>query len=92
MNQNLFSNMTELMIFISFLTPLTTAVTELIKRSFTKFPVRFKTLLAVIVAIGLASLASVFTDLSAAFRLWAGLFAGLSAAKLYDVTKNLLTK
>jgi Bacteriophage A118-like holin, Hol118 len=85
-------HMTELLIFVSFLTPLTTAVTELIKRSFTKFPKQFHTLLAVIVAIGLASLAWVFTDLSATYRIWGGLFAGLSGAKLYDISKNLAKK
>lgn len=90
MNQYLQQNMIELMLFISFLTPLTTAVTEVIKRSFgKKFPTQFNTLLAILVAIGLASFAWVFTDLNATFRIWGGVFAGLSAAKLYDVSKNL---
>lgn len=81
--------MVELMVFISFLTPIATAVTEVVKRSFSKVPVRYHTLLALVVAIGLASVAWVFTDLNATFRIWGGVFAGLSSAKLYDITKNL---
>lgn len=86
MNQTL---IVQLMIFITFLTPLTTAITQLIKISFPKIPTRFQTVLAVFVAIALASVAWAFTDLNTTLRLWAGLFAGLSAAKVYDVTKNL---
>ena len=90
MSEQLQNHMIELMLFISFLTPLTTAVTQLIKKSLgNKLPKQIHTLMAVLIAIGLASVAWVFTDLNATFRIWGGLFAGLSAAKLYDVSKNL---
>jgi hypothetical protein len=85
MNQYLPQHMTELMIFITFLTPIVTAITEVFKRSL-KVPLQYHTFLAIGIALGLASLAWVFTDLNATFRLWGGLFAGLSACKLYDLT------
>ncbi|QFG05346.1 holin [Bacillus phage 031MP004] len=91
MEQVMNENMTQLMLFVTFLTPLVTAVTEVIKRSVGEkaLPARYHTLVAIVVALGLASLAWVFTDLNATYRLWAGLFAGLASAKVYDITKNI---
>jgi hypothetical protein len=82
------ANIVSLLIFISFLTPLTTAITELLKKT---LPIKtnYQTLLSIVVSIVIAYFAWIFTDLTTAYRLWAGLFAGLSAAKLYDVTKSL---
>ena len=82
-------NMTGLMLFITILAPITTAVTEVIKRTLPKLPARYYTALAVIAGVGLASVAWTFTDLNASYRLWGGLFAGLSSAKLFDISKDL---
>lgn len=81
----------DIMIFVSFLTPIAAAVTEVLKMTFTSIPQRFNTLLAILVSIVLAALSGVFTDLDITMRLWSGLFAGLASAKVYDITKNLVT-
>ena len=80
----------QLTIFITILTPIVTGVVEALKKTFPNIPVNYHTLLAVVVAIGLSSLGWIFTDLPAVYRLWGGLFAGLSAAKVYDIAKNLV--
>lgn len=90
MEQAMPQYMTELMLFITFLTPIATAVTEVVKKSLgSALPPSVYTILAIAVALGLASLSWVFTDLNATYRLWGGLFAGLAGAKVYDITKTL---
>ena len=82
--------LTQMGIFMSILAPVIIGVVEALKRTFTNIPNQYYTVITIAVALGLASLAWVFTDLPAVYRLWAGLFAGLSAAKVYDITKNLV--
>lgn len=84
-------SMPELMVafglFISILTPIVTSVTEVIKRSLPTMSKNYIPLLTIAVAIGLGSLAWVFTDLNSTWRLWGGLISGLASSGLYDVTK-----
>lgn len=80
----------EMSIFITVLTPIIIAVVEAIKRTFTHINPNYFTFITIVVAIALAFLGYIFTDLPAVYRLWAGVFAGLSAAKLYDIGKNIV--
>lgn len=81
----------DIMILVTFLTPIAAAITEVIKMTFTGIPQKFYTLLAIVVSIALAAVSGSFTDLDTTMRLWGGLFAGLAAAKVYDITKTLVT-
>jgi hypothetical protein len=81
--------------FVGILTPLIVACTEVVKRSVKNYPVNLVPILSIAVGLGLGSLAWVFTDLNATWRLWGGLIAGLAACGLYDVAKftsNTFTK
>jgi hypothetical protein len=75
------------LIFIGILAPLITGVTQAIKKSIPGFPTNLAPLLSVVVGIGLAFAAWVFTDLDTAERLWCGLIAGLAASGLYNAGK-----
>lgn len=79
----------QMAIFISIMSPVSIGVVEALKRTFPNIPARFYTLLSIVVAVGIASLGWIFTDLPAIYRLWAGLLAGLSASGLYDAVKNI---
>jgi hypothetical protein len=78
-----------LMIFISFLTPIAAAITEVIKQTFKEIHPRFYTIMVIVISLVLAAVSYSFTDLDLTLRLWGGLFAGLAAAKVYDITKSL---
>ena len=84
--------LTQMGIFITILTPIIVGVVEALKRTFTNIPNQYYTVLSIVVALGLASLGWIFTDLPAVYRLWAGLFAGLSASGVYDFAVNLAKK
>ena len=79
--------MVSVLIFATVLTPIATAVVELIKKTI-NIPVNFLPLISLVVGliVGLAS--EPFTELDAVLRLWAGAFAGLSGTGLYEVIKK----
>lgn len=64
---------------------------ELVKRSF-KPPKKFQPVIALVLGLLIGYLFAPFTDLTLQTRLWAGLLAGLSAAGLYKLGKNVVKK
>ena len=80
----------QMSVFITIIAPITVAVVEMIKMTFTHIPNQYYTVITIATAISIAFLGYIFTDLPAVYRVWAGLFAGLSAAKLYDIGKNIV--
>lgn len=77
----------EIMIFAAVLIPIVTALMEGIKRS-VNLPKNYLPLIAVAVGLVIGFAGDLFTDLELAARLWAGLFAGLSAVGLFEVLKQ----
>jgi len=64
---------------------------ELVKRSFNP-PKKYQPVIALVLGLAIGYLFQPFTDLSLYTRLWAGLLAGLSAAGLYKLGKNVKKK
>jgi membrane-associated PAP2 superfamily phosphatase len=77
----------EIMIFAAVLIPIVTALMEGIKRS-VNLPNNYLPLIAVAVGLVIGFAGDLFTDLELSARLWAGLFAGLSAVGLFEVLKQ----
>lgn len=64
---------------------------ELVKRTF-KPPKQFQPVIALAIGLLIGYLFAPFTDLTLETRLWAGALAGLSAAGLFKLGKNILQK
>ncbi len=80
----------QMTIFTTVLIPFISGIMEAIKRTFTHIPNQYYTIITIVIAIALSCIGWIFTDLPAVYRLWAGLMAGLSAAKIYDIGKNVV--
>lgn len=76
---------------ISFITPITTALVEVVKKTIPKYDTRYSTAVAVLVSIGLSWLTWDITTLDTGMRLWAGLLAGIASSGLYSFGKTTKT-
>lgn len=79
--------MATVLIFAAVLTPIITAVVEMVKKA-TSIPINFIPVLALLVGLIIGFAAQPFTDLDYINRLWAGGLAGLAATGLYEVVKQ----
>lgn len=70
-------------------------VMEVVKKSSPELNKRYIPLMAIVLGVGVGSIAGYFTDLPLEPRLWSGFFAGAIASGLFDgakSVKNLVTK
>ena len=79
--------MVQVLLFATVLTPIATALVELIKKTI-NIPVNFLPLISLITGIVVGLAAEPFTDLDVVLRLWAGAFAGLSGTGLYELVRK----
>ncbi|MCM3718029.1 holin [Fictibacillus phosphorivorans] len=79
--------MEQVLMFSSLLTPLVTALMELLKRTF-PIPKKYIPITSFFVGLLVGLLASPFTDMDAQLRLWSGGIAGLAATGLYEIGKR----
>ena len=76
--------MMSVLLFATIITPIATALVELIKKTI-NIPVNFLPLISLITGLVVGLAAEPFTDLDVVLRLWAGAFAGLSGTGLYEL-------
>ena len=79
--------MMQVLLFATVLTPIATALVELIKKTI-NIPVNFLPLISLITGLVVGLAAEPFTDLDVVLRLWAGAFAGLSGTGLYELVRK----
>ena len=79
--------MEAVLIFATLLTPIVTALVELVKHT-VSLPKNFVPLLSFVLGIVIAIVAYPFTDLAIDHRAWAGTFAGLAATGLFELAMN----
>lgn len=79
--------MAAVMIFAAILTPIITALVEMIKKA-TNIPINFIPVLALLVGLLIGFAAQPFTELDYVNRLWAGGLAGLAATGLFELVKQ----
>lgn len=79
--------MTAILFFATILTPIITALTEVVKKA-VNVPLTFVPVIALFIGLLVGFLAAPFSDLDLTMRLWAGGIAGLTATGLYEVVKQ----
>ncbi|ANU13453.1 hypothetical protein B481_1983 [Planococcus halocryophilus Or1] len=79
--------MAAVLIFAGILTPIITALVEMIKKAM-NMPINFIPVLALLVGLLIGFAAQPFTDLDYVNRLWAGGLAGLAATGLFECVKQ----
>lgn len=79
--------MAEVLIFASVITPIITALIEVVKRT-VKLPDNFIPAISLIVGLLVGYAGQPFTELSIDLRLWAGGLAGLASVGLFEVVKQ----
>lgn len=76
--------MQQVLIFTTLLTPIVTALVQLVKNTVT-LPNNGVPAVSLILGLVIGALSSPFTDMDLTMRLWAGAFAGLGGTGLYEV-------
>ena len=76
--------MMSVLLFATVLTPITTGLVELIKKTI-DIKVNLLPLVSLVTGLIIGFAAEPFTDLDLVLRLWAGAFAGLSGTGLYEL-------
>lgn len=79
--------MQEVLIFSTFIAPITLALVELVKNTI-KFPKNYVPLVALVLGLAVGFAAQPFTELDLVLRLWAGGLAGLSATGLFELVSK----
>lgn len=78
--------MLDVLILATILLPIIVAVVELAKKV-VNIKKNYVPLIAVVLAVMIATAAYPFTELNLVMRLWAGLLAGLASTGLFEITK-----
>lgn len=76
--------MQQVLIFTTLLSPIVTAMVQVIKKTL-KIRSNSLPILSLVVGLGVGSIAFPFTDMDIVLRIWAGAFAGLSGTGLYEL-------
>lgn len=79
--------MTEVLIFASIITPIITALVEVIKRT-ANIPINYIPVISLTVGLLVGYTGQPFTELAVDLRLWAGGLAGLASVGLFEVVKQ----
>ncbi|OLN21727.1 holin [Domibacillus antri] len=79
--------MQEIMVLATIIAPIIVGLVELIKRS-VALKRNFVPLIALLVGLVVGITATPFTTLDIVYRLWAGVFAGLSATGLFELVNQ----
>ena len=79
--------MAAVLIFAGILTPIITALVEMIKKA-VNVPLNFIPIIALLVGLLIGFAAAPFTDLDYVNRFWAGGLAGLASVGLFEVVKQ----
>lgn len=79
--------MENVLIFAAILTPVITALVEMVKKA-ANIPINFVSVMALVIGLGIGFVAEPFTDLDVINRLWAGGLAGLASVGLFEVVKQ----
>lgn len=79
--------MTEILLLVTILTPIITALTEVVKKA-VNTPLNIVPVIALFIGLLVGFAAEPFSDLELTLRLWAGALAGLTATGLYEVVKQ----
>lgn len=81
------NQMTEILLLVSVLTPIITALTEVVKKA-VNTPLNLIPVIALFIGLLVGFAAQPFSDLDLYLRLWAGAIAGLTGTGLYEVVKQ----
>lgn len=81
------NNMTEILFLVSVITPIITALTEVVKKS-VNTPVNLVPVISLLIGLVVGFAAQPFSDLDLTLRLWAGSLAGLAGTGLYETVKQ----
>lgn len=81
------NNMSEILFLASVITPIITALTEVVKKS-VNTPLNLVPVISLLVGLFVGFAAQPFSDLDLTLRLWAGALAGFAATGLYEVVKQ----
>ena len=79
--------MAEVLIFASVITPIITALIEVVKRA-VKLPDNFIPAISLVVGLMVGYAGEPFTELAIDLRLWAGGLSGLASVGLFEVVKQ----
>lgn len=81
------NEMTEILFLVSILTPMITALTEVVKKA-VNTPLNIIPVIALFIGLLVGFAAQPFSGLDLYLRLWAGAIAGLTATGLYEALKQ----
>lgn len=81
------NNMTEILFLVSVITPIITALTEVVKKA-VNTPKNFLPVVSVLIGLVVGFAAQPFNDLELTLRLQAGVLAGLAGTGLYETVKQ----